>query len=981
MKHFSKQLFHFLKENNALLVSAIFTILLLCCMGGTTAFADNVMTSGTKLNVLSVNFSASVNDPVIKSGATLAPIITYALANTVIHQLSADEITSFGTYSGSQQQSAVSLTGPTKVCVNSKGNVYTTDPGQIDYAWGVSTGGTITAGGTATDNTVTITWNTADPQTVNVNYDGSSEPTNLDVTVNPLPVPTINGPSSSCVGTTGVTYFTEQGMTGYSWTISPGGTITIGLSSQDYSVTVKWISTGTQTVSVNYINNNGCTASTATVYNVIVNPLPVPTITGPASSCVGKTGVNYSTESGMTGYIWTISAGGTITAGVETSSVTMTWNTTGPKTVSVNYTNSNNCTSPTATTYNVIVNPLPVPTITGLSSVCVGTTGVTYTTEEGMTGYTWAISPGGTITSGAGTKTITVTWNTTGAQNVSVNYTNSNNCTASIATVYNIAVNPLPVPTIKGLSSVCNGTTGVTYTTESGMTGYTWTISAGGTITSWIGTKTITVTWNTTGEQNVSVNYTNNHNCTSSNATVYYVTVNPLPVPTITGPASLCVGTTGVTYSTETGMTGYTWTISAGGTITEGDRTNTITVTWNTNGAQNVSVNYTNINSCHASTATVYNITVNPLPVPTIAGPSSVCIGTTSVNYATETGMTGYTWTISAGGIITAGTGTKSITVIWNTTGAQNVSINYANSNNCTASTATVYNVTVNPLPPVPTITGPAFLCSGTTGVTYTTEKGMTGYFWTISPGGTITDGAETNTITVTWNTAGSNFVNVNYQNSNGCFVPSATRLVYVSALPVPIIKGPESVNVNTTCLYNTASGMTNYTWTVSSGGSITSGGDTKDSWVKILWLVTGSQTVSVNYTNSDGCSASTPTKLTIRVNPLKMSPGFDPITNNGIDITNDLNETLNNDQLPEFSVYPVPNDGRFTISIISLKKENYTINIFNYLGVEVYNLKNLTVDGIHKQQVDISSVTEGIYMVIIRNADNQKSMRILIRK
>jgi len=44
------------------------------------------------------------------------------------------------------------------------------------------------------------------------------------------------------------------------------------------------------------------------------------------------------------------------------------------------------CTAVTATIKAITVNPLPVPTITGLHSVCIGTTFVTYTTETGMTG-------------------------------------------------------------------------------------------------------------------------------------------------------------------------------------------------------------------------------------------------------------------------------------------------------------------------------------------------------------------------------------------------------------------------------------------------------------------------------------------------------------------------------------------------------------------------------------------------------------------
>ena len=55
-----------------------------------------------------------------------------------------------------------------------------------------------------------------------------------------------------------------------------------------------------------------------------------------------------------------------------------------------------------------------------------------------------------------------------------------------------------------------------------------------------------------------------------SKASVLAVTVNALPVPTITGPAPACVGTTGNVYTTESGMTNYTWTVSGGGSVTAG---------------------------------------------------------------------------------------------------------------------------------------------------------------------------------------------------------------------------------------------------------------------------------------------------------------------------------------------------------------------------------------------------------------------------
>jgi hypothetical protein len=524
----------------------------------------------------------------------------------------------------------------------------------------------------------------------------SNTRTLVTLTANILPVPTITGPASACTGSTANVYATETGMSGYTWLVSAGGTITAGTGSS--SITVTWNTAGAQTVSVNYTNGNGCTAATAKTINITVNALPVPTITGPATACAGSTGNFYTTETVMSGYTWSVSGGGTITAGTGTSLISVTWNTAGAQTVSVNYTNGNGCTAATAKTINITVNALPIPTITGPASACVGSIGNVYTTETGMSGYAWSVSAGGTITAGTGTSSITVTWNTAGSQTVSVNYTNGNGCTAATAKTINITVNALPIPTITGPASACVGSIGNVYTTETGMSGYAWSVSAGGTITAGTGTSSITVTWNTAGSQTVSVNYTNGNGCTAATAKTINITVNALPIPTITGPASACVGSIGNVYTTETGMSGYAWSVSAGGTITAGTGTSSITVTWNTAGSQTVSVNYTNGNGCTAATAKTNNVTVNPLPVPTITGPAAPCVNSTGNVYSTAAGMTNYIWVVSSGGTVTAGggTGNNTVTVTWTTTGAQTISVNYTNGSTCTASAPAIYNVTVD---------------------------------------------------------------------------------------------------------------------------------------------------------------------------------------------------------------------------------------------------------------------------------------------
>jgi hypothetical protein len=658
------------------------------------------------------------------------------------------------------------------------------------------------------------------------------------MTVYALPTPTLAGPASICVNTTSNVYTTEAGFSNYVWLVSAGGSITSGGTAADNTVTVTWNTAGAQTVSVNYTNANNCTAAAATVYNVTVNPLPVPTITGPASACVNSTSNVYTTQTGMTGYVWAIT-GGTITAGGTPTSntATVTWNTVGAQSISVNYTNANSCTAVAPTTYNVTVNALPVPTIAGPASVCLNSTGNVYTTEAGMTAYIWTVSAGGTITAGgtATSSSVTVTWTTTGAKTISVNYTNANSCTAPVPTVYNVTVNALPTPTITGPASACINSTGNVYTTQAGNSSYIWSISPGGTITAGAGTSAITVTWNSAGAQSVSVNYSNAAGCIAAAATVYNVTINALPVPTVTGPTPVGVGTSQV-YTTQTGMTGYAWTVT-GGTITAGAGTNAITVTWNTAGAQTVCVNYINANGCTAVSATCFPVSVISVPPPAgaITGVSSVCQGAMGVPYSVAPipNATGYVWILPVGATIATGANTNSITVNYSFAAVSGVITVYGTNSYGNGGVSPNFTVTVTTAP-VPTITGDNDLCQSSEYFYYVTEPGMTNYVWNISPNsGTITWVTGSNQVMIFWNTPGAHWVSVSYTAPGGC-AAAAPTVYNVTVHPLPgaagAITGTASVCAGTTGVVYSIAAVTNatsYAWTVPAGATIASGATT----------------------------------------------------------------------------------------------------------------------------------------------------------
>ena len=148
---------------------------------------------------------------------------------------------------------------------------------------------------------------------------------------------------------------------------------------------------------------------------------------------------------------------------------------------------------------------------------------------------------------------------------------------------------------------------------------YSWQVLGGTSITDWVLTSTTsnlaTVLWKTAGTYTVQVFETNALNCVVGSPVTVIVTVNNLPIPAIAGNAAACLNSTGNVYTTQSGMTGYAWTV-VGGTITSGGTATdaTATITWTSAGAKSVSVNYTNATGCTAASPTVYNVTVNDLP-------------------------------------------------------------------------------------------------------------------------------------------------------------------------------------------------------------------------------------------------------------------------------------------------------------------------------------------------------------------------------
>ncbi|MEI6765199.1 MAG: hypothetical protein WCM76_06120 [Bacteroidota bacterium] len=249
-------------------------------------------------------------------------------------------------------------------------------------------------------------------------------------------------------------------------------------------------------------------------------------IVGPAFACSGQSGVSYhiAPVSGATSYIWTIPSGATIVSGLGTDSITVNFGTSAGF-ISVRA--SNGCsTSPSSDLdVNVTITPTVPGAISGSAAVCTAQSGSVYSISPvlGAVSYLWTLPAGSTVTSGAGTNSITVTFGSTSG-NITVATVNP--CGTSGVSTLPVTVTSVPASpgSITGNTNPNLNQSGVAYSIAAvaGATGYTWTVPSGSTITAGQGTTGITVTF---GTSSGSICVTADNSCGSGTASCMAVSV------------------------------------------------------------------------------------------------------------------------------------------------------------------------------------------------------------------------------------------------------------------------------------------------------------------------------------------------------------------------------------------------------------------------------------------------------------------------
>ncbi|MBK6834542.1 MAG: gliding motility-associated C-terminal domain-containing protein [Bacteroidetes bacterium] len=668
---------------------------------------------------------------------------------------------------------------------------------------------TITAGGASTyvwNTGVTTAGLTINPVTATTTYTVTGTAANTctntatgTITMNTRPTVTATS-FTVCQGSSAT--ITAGGANTYVWNT---GVATAGLTINPVSATTTYTVTGTAA--------NTCT-NTATG-TITMNPRPTVTAT---SFTVCQGGSATITAGGASSYSWNT---GVTTAGLTINPVSAT------ATYTVTGTDANTCTNTATGTITMLARP----TVTATSfTVCEGSSATI--TAGGASTYVWNT---GVTTAGLTINPVTATTTYT------VTGTAANTCTNTATGT--ITMNTRPTVTATSFT-VCQGSSATI--TAGGANTYVWNTgvsTAGLTINPVSATTTYTVTGTAAN--------------TCTNTATGTITMNPRPTVTATS-FTVCQGSSATI--TAGGANTYLWNTgvaTAGLTINPVSATTTYTVTG------------TDANTC-TNTATG-TITMNPLPTVTAATSSqSVCSGGTvsPITFVTNpaTGVT-VNWTNSNTGIglVASGSGSTiggfAAPVVAIQTQGVISAVATITASGCSNTAIATGTVTINPLP---AITNPATpnpniaICGGTGSLTGFTATGIgaISYSWITTP--------VQNTQNATGLIAGTYSV-VATDASTGCSVTSpGYTLSDPSMPPSPTFNvTSNAVCAGTPITLSVVSpiGGSTYNW---SGPSGSLGAGTS---ITITPTVTGNYNVSVT---TAGCTSnpSVNTSVVVNANP-----------------------------------------------------------------------------------------------------------------
>ena len=453
------------------------------------------------------------------------------------------------------------------------------------------------------------------------------------------------------------------------------------------------------------VANGTCSSANSGIATIDIRPLlgSIGEVSGATAVC-GLSSATYSVApvTNATDYIWTFPSGLSVYSSAGNSVVVNIDGTFSDGAITVKATNG----CQVSDTKTIVLTRKPkVSTINGPYATCGITTG-TYVanTITGAT-YNWSVPVGINITSGQGTSTIQVSYDSNYVTGT-IGLTATTSC--GVSDVLEYRVTSIQMPTIiNGLAQIGSATTG-TYTTPavSGM-GYVWSVPAGVSIVSGQNTNSVNLSFSSSFTMG-TITVAMISSCGTSIPRTFDINRSQ-PIATIYGSQSLC-GIAQITYDTVGTLVDYSnlfatysvnpvadaiqyvWSVPQGATIVSGQGTNAIVMSFDMTTFINGNVTVTTMTQF--GTGATKSIPVKRVSG-SITGISNVCGLTTATYNIPATVGTNFTWTVPSFMTIVSGQGTNAISVSVGTPFANdNVKVNFVS--NCGTNESFLLNVGCN---------------------------------------------------------------------------------------------------------------------------------------------------------------------------------------------------------------------------------------------------------------------------------------------
>ncbi|RYZ56349.1 MAG: hypothetical protein EOP49_00585, partial [Sphingobacteriales bacterium] len=535
----------------------------------------------------------------------------------------------------------------------------------------------------------------------------------------------------------------------------------------------------TQSVTVNQSGSYSVTVTSASGCSDVSDAIAVTVTTLPGTITINNPGSNAVCEGSTIPFIIDMPAG-------TTTGFAYQWNLDGTPipgatdsvynadiTGSVSLTVGTGACAVNSNSKSISVNPIPVAgySASGSLSFCDGGSVVLTADPSAGASFTWYAD--GLSAGTGGTKTVTATGNY-----MLVAKIGSCSDTTGVIPVTEFAPVTTPVILVPGALTVCDGNTVQMMpdpgTISAGST-YQWNLN-GNAVTGATGSVYEAAS---TGSYTLTVTTTDGCMKTSAAKSVV-VKPNPVASYTLSGPATLCAGSS-VTFTADPYQTAtYSWLMN--GTVNVG---NAATKVINTSGSYALIAKMGGCNDTASATVVTVN-TPPPSPVIQISGAAAVCDGSTvllTLDPAVSSMGASFQWNLNGTPIPGATDSTYGAPV----SGAYNLTLSAGNG--CTA-TSSNKTATVKPNPVASyTVGGATSFCGGGS-VTFTADAFTGATFSWLKDGNTAAGTGAVKTFNATGNYA-------LIAKLNGCNDTAAATAVTVAPpppTPVTMIVGPAVV-------------------------------------------------------------------------------------------------------------------------------------------------------------------------------------------